>query len=185
MLEDFLIKLIDALPIALVALPFGWLGSLAQSYFSAKGKNLATKEDIEEITKKVEAVKLNFINSSTKSSALINRKIQAFDSISRLLSEAKIYCLHQSDENDYAADFPPHQSEETQQKGVALREEIIKNQILLSDSLCENLFGCTHQLFELADKEKDRKPFSREYDVTREHITKTLNQMKKELFGDD
>lgn len=44
---------------------------LLPSYFSEKGKNLATKEDISEITKKIEEVKIEF---SSKSHALTKRR---------------------------------------------------------------------------------------------------------------
>jgi hypothetical protein len=44
--------------ILIAALVIGWLiKSFMPSYFSEKGKNVATKEDIEEITKKIEGVK--------------------------------------------------------------------------------------------------------------------------------
>lgn len=41
-----------------------WLKSYLPSYFSEKGKLLAHKEDIEAITKKIEAVKSDFTNST-------------------------------------------------------------------------------------------------------------------------
>jgi hypothetical protein len=44
---------------------------LLPSYFSEKGKNLATKEDISEITKKIEEVKMEF---SSKSHTLIKKR---------------------------------------------------------------------------------------------------------------
>lgn len=37
-----------------------------KSYFTEKGKNLATREDIEEITKKVEAIKVEFIKETER-----------------------------------------------------------------------------------------------------------------------
>lgn len=88
-MEEFLTKIIDALPILLVALPAGWLGSLAQSYFSEKGKNLATKEDIQEITAKVEYVKGQFSKKHLRSKSYIERQIRAYDEISHQLKEIK------------------------------------------------------------------------------------------------
>lgn len=44
---------------------------LLTSYFSEKGKNLATKEDIAEITKKIEEVKMEFSN---RSHALVKKR---------------------------------------------------------------------------------------------------------------
>lgn len=50
----------NELTIALIALACGWLGSMSKSYFLEKGKTLATKENIEEITREVESIKLQF-----------------------------------------------------------------------------------------------------------------------------
>jgi hypothetical protein len=40
--------------------------ALFKSYFTEKGKNLATKEDVEDITKKVESIKTEFIKETEK-----------------------------------------------------------------------------------------------------------------------
>lgn len=82
-MEQFILKIIDALPILLVALPAGWLGSVAQSYFNEKGKNLATKEDIEEITEKVETVKNQLSASYKKTSYYIEQQLLAYREIDR------------------------------------------------------------------------------------------------------
>lgn len=51
-----------------------------KSYFSEKGKNVATKEDIEEITMKVEAIKNEFsLFSQSKADYLKDRKESALD----------------------------------------------------------------------------------------------------------
>jgi len=86
-MEEFFIKIINALPILLVALPAGWIGSMAQSYFNEKGKNVATKQDIQEITEKVEFVKNHFTKKHLRSKAYIERQISAYDSIFQSLYE--------------------------------------------------------------------------------------------------
>ena len=50
----------DYILIPLLSLLFGYLGVFFKSYSKKKGENLATKEDIAEITKKIEEVKNQF-----------------------------------------------------------------------------------------------------------------------------
>ena len=58
--------MIDFVQIALqiILILIGLYLALVKSYFQEKGKNIATKEDIEEITQKVEKIK-NDLNYST------------------------------------------------------------------------------------------------------------------------
>lgn len=58
------------------------LNKYLPSYFSEKGKNLATKEDIEEITSKVEKVKFQLENDKTN----INKKKEIYELISQSLN---------------------------------------------------------------------------------------------------
>jgi len=73
------------------------------SYSSEKGKNLATKEDIEEITRKVEDVKSGYIAEierlkvdlsvlSRKHSILLDEKIRVFKKLQKRLVDFKKYC---------------------------------------------------------------------------------------------
>jgi ABC-type bacteriocin/lantibiotic exporter with double-glycine peptidase domain len=55
------------------------VGKLLPSYFSKKGENLATKEDISEITQKIEEVKIEF---SSKSHTLIKKR-ETYEKICR------------------------------------------------------------------------------------------------------
>ena len=76
--------------------------SLLPSYFSQKGKNLATKEDIEEITGKIESIKANYslelerakdeisYYSQTRNiplKVLHSKQIEFFDELSPLIVE--------------------------------------------------------------------------------------------------
>lgn len=73
------------------------------SYSSEKGKNLATKEDIAEITQKVEEVKSTYIEElerlkvelsllSKKHSILFDEKIRVFKKLQKRLVDFKKYC---------------------------------------------------------------------------------------------
>ena len=77
----------NELTIVLIALACGWLGSMAKSYFLEKGKNLATKEDIQEITAKIEFVKNQFSKKHLRSKYYIERQIRAYDEICHQLNE--------------------------------------------------------------------------------------------------
>src|ERR1700752_1622843 len=50
----------------IILILFGCYLAFGKSYFTEKGKNLATKEDIEDITKKVEGIKTEFIKETEK-----------------------------------------------------------------------------------------------------------------------
>ena len=73
------------------------------SYSAEKGKNLATKEDISEITKKVEDVKSEYVMEleklkvdlallSKKHDILLDEKIRVFKKLQKRLVEFKRYC---------------------------------------------------------------------------------------------
>ena len=83
-----------------------FLKNYLPNYFSEKGKNLATKEDISEITEKIESVKNSFALSQEKVKAELQVKSalqQAFQSkclealiaINELLVEIHLYCWKQ------------------------------------------------------------------------------------------
>lgn len=73
------------------------------SYSSEKGKNLATREDIEEITRKVEEVKSGYVVEleklkvemsvlSRKHDILIDEKVRVFKKLQKRLVDFKKYC---------------------------------------------------------------------------------------------
>ena len=73
------------------------------SYSSEKGKNLATKEDIEEITRKVEEVKTEYLGElerlkvelsvlSRKHDILLDEKVRVFNKLQKRLVDFKKYC---------------------------------------------------------------------------------------------
>ncbi len=64
---QILILILQIVFIALGILGFFYIKNLLPSYFSEKGKNLATKEDIEEITEKIKSVETKIkIKESSK-----------------------------------------------------------------------------------------------------------------------
>ncbi|EIE1223058.1 hypothetical protein LCX91_004909 [Vibrio parahaemolyticus] len=86
------------------------------SYSSEKGKNLATKEDIEDITRKVESTKNEYIADierlkvelllvSRKHDILLDEKIRVFKKLQKRLVDFKKYCEAAIGSNDCRGDF--------------------------------------------------------------------------------
>ncbi len=89
------------------------------SYTSEKGKNLATKEDIEEITNKVEEVKSSYVAEierlkvdlsilSRKHNILLDEKIRVFKKLQKRLVEFKKYCEAALGSYDERGEFHPN-----------------------------------------------------------------------------
>ena len=89
------------------------------SYSSEKGKNLATKEDIEEITRKVETIKVEYIAEieklkvdlsvlSRKHDILLDEKIRVFKKVQKRLVEFKKYCEAALGSFDQRGEFHPN-----------------------------------------------------------------------------
>ncbi|ELU4011434.1 hypothetical protein QPB16_004371 [Vibrio vulnificus] len=86
------------------------------SYSSEKGKNLATKEDIEDITRKVESTKNEYIADierlkvelslvSRKHDILLDEKIRVFKKLQKRLVDFKKYCEAAIGSYDSRGDF--------------------------------------------------------------------------------
>jgi hypothetical protein len=89
------------------------------SYSSEKGKNLATKEDIEEITRKVEDVKVGYVAEierlkmdlsilSRKHNILLDEKVRVFKKLQKRLVEFKKYCEAALGSYDKRGEFHPN-----------------------------------------------------------------------------
>ncbi|EPC03355.1 hypothetical protein L861_17590 [Litchfieldella anticariensis FP35 = DSM 16096] len=89
------------------------------SYSSEKGKNLATKEDVEEITRKVEGVKVEYVAEierlkvdlslfSRKNTILLDEKIRVFKRLQKRLVDFKKYCEAALGEYDERGEFHPN-----------------------------------------------------------------------------
>jgi hypothetical protein len=89
------------------------------SYSSEKGKNLATKEDIEEITRKVEDVKSGYVAEierlkvdlsvlSRKHNILLDEKIRVFKKLQKRLVDFKKYCEAALGSYDERGEFHPN-----------------------------------------------------------------------------
>ncbi|MBD1571589.1 hypothetical protein [Aliivibrio sp. S10_S31] len=127
------------------------------SYSSEKGKNLATKEDIEEITRKVESTKNEYISDierlkvdlallSRKHDILLDEKIRVFKKLQKRLVDFKKYCEAALGSYDCRGEFHPNLEvlDENIDKSTllhitALHEIMQKDFIFLSDKSKEIL----------------------------------------------
>jgi len=66
--------LIELSILAVVVLLYFTIKNFIPSYFNEKGKNIATKEDIEEITRKVENIKLEISNLHFQKNDLLEKR---------------------------------------------------------------------------------------------------------------
>lgn len=89
------------------------------SYSAEKGKNLATKEDIEEITRRVEDVKSGYVAEierlkvdlsilSRKHNILLDEKIRVFKKLQKRLVDFKKYCEAALGSYDERGEFHPN-----------------------------------------------------------------------------
>lgn len=89
------------------------------SYSAEKGKNLATKEDVEEITRKVEDVKSGYVAEierlkvdlsvlSKKHNILLDEKVRVFKKLQKRLVDFKKYCEAALGSYDKRSEFHPN-----------------------------------------------------------------------------
>lgn len=115
------------------------------SYSNEKGKNLATKEDIEEITKKVEGIKNEYISEveqlkaklvlfSRKNNILFDEKVRVFKELQKALVSFKRYCEAALGTYDTRGEFHPTlESLDEADKKSALMHIHALHQIQLED----------------------------------------------------
>jgi hypothetical protein len=118
-------KYMDLILIGLQVLVLLGIGSLFLfrkylfSYSSEKGKNLATKEDVGDITRKVEEVKTGYVSEierlkvdlsllSRKNNILLDEKIRVFKKLQKRLVDFKKYCEAVLGSYDDRGEFHPN-----------------------------------------------------------------------------
>jgi hypothetical protein len=80
--------LLQALTLFMVAVLVAITRRAAPSFLAEKGKNLATKQDIAEITREVEQVKLAFAEHQLRSSRVFEKQLEAVDGTYERLHDA-------------------------------------------------------------------------------------------------
>lgn len=185
MLENFLIFL-NIVPDSILILSASLLGSYIGSYISAKGKNLATREDIANITEKIEFVKHRFETLQLKSSALVERQLKAFDEISHELIELQIYCIRETQHSEHAVPFQELPQKSTFQRATYILEIAHRQRIYISKEVFEQLadlaktvfmLGCAEMHVESVGEVSDK-----EYESVRLKAKKITSDLHDILF---
>ena len=143
----------NELTIALIALACGWFGSMAKSYFLEKGKNLATKEDIQEITAKVEFVKNHFTNKHLRSKAYIERQLRAYDEICHKLNEIIKTSYKDNGEIEFIDEHGHKYSKDKHTLATALLDKLDEHLIFVSAEVCATTTEVINALFNLSKTE--------------------------------
>lgn len=131
----------------------GLLIGLLKSYFSEKGKNLATKEDIESITEKIESVKANFQTSFVKSEAYISRQLKAYDELTEAIVEVRIHCFREGQQSEHAVPYSEIPQKSSFQRAMLLSELILKHEGFISKGLIEKINSFTNDVVGLGHME--------------------------------
>jgi hypothetical protein len=160
------ITIILQIAIIIILLVGGWMiKNYLPSYFSEKGKNLATKEDIEEITRKVESVKSEIHQISAIEQAKRELKYEAcLDA----LSVIDAFFSH------YFTELKP-----TPQEANTARARECHSKLILSCENTEIIEKFAEIMFGPADPNTGQKPKT-------DLLNEFRNLVRKELgFGDE
>jgi|GEM_PF-3933316 len=169
----------------------GLSGAYLSSYSKEKAKNLATKEDIGQITKEIELIKNHFSKKNQKSEAYINRQIAALDLVYKEMYRLRMHYFETGripitkyDEQDFNdelknADAIIHLVEE---HGMYLTPMAIEQLTFLSNDILE-LIDYKHSEYEKGESGILLVP--EEYFETIETRTKLIQQcLKREVFDE-
>lgn len=170
-----------------IALLVGCLIGLLKSYHSEKGKNLATKEDIEDITRKIEGVKADYQKSFVKSEGYISRQLQAYDEISDAIMELRIHCFRESQESEHAVPYAEIPQKSAFQRAMLLRELGLKHEGFIGTELSQKIDAFSQNIFMMGHMEMyaDHKPEALDkgfYSSVLTSTTELLKDMREELF---
>lgn len=116
--------------------------SFFPAYFGEKGKNVATKEDIAEITRKVEEVKLVFTEYQVRSSRIFEKQLEAIHGTYERLHDADEFVKHMVHPYQLGGD----EEERKRQTGAADKFNDLsgfywKHKLYLPEDLCAQVEG--------------------------------------------
>jgi hypothetical protein len=110
------------------------------SYLSEKGKNLATKQDIAEITREIESVKATFLEHQTQFSLFHQKRSDAISGTYELLHDATEFVGHMVDPVQLGGDAAEAQRQE---RGIDTFNKLSafywKHKIYLPETICEKM----------------------------------------------
>jgi hypothetical protein len=119
--------------------------SFFPAYVGEKGKNLATKEDIAEITRKVEEVKLVFAEYQVRSSRVFEKQLEAVHGTYERLHDADEFVKHMVHPVQLGGDEEEHNRRtEAAAKFNDLSGFYWKHKLYLPEDLCEQVEALLH-----------------------------------------
>jgi signal transduction protein with GAF and PtsI domain len=152
----------------LILLAVGLLALISRyslsSYLSEKGKNLATKQDIAEITREIESVKATFLEHQTQFSLFHQKRSEAISGTYELLHDATEFVRHMVDPVQFGGDAAEVQRRE---RGIDAFNKLSsfywKHKIYLPETICEKMEVVLSTIKEAASN----------YTIARENHTNT------------
>ncbi len=159
-----------------------------KEYIQQKGKDIATKEDIEEITSKIENVKQQIELNGIKSENLIREKIRAFKGLLGLLNTIKIYCSRELEESEHAVPVTVLENTSTFQKAVHLKEYVRINTLFLNREICKSAISVSHDVFMCGHMEmasETNSEIKKQKDIycsIIQSIDELIDKMKKDIY---
>jgi hypothetical protein len=110
------------------------------SYLSEKGKNLATKQDIAEITREIESVKATFLEHQTQFSLFHQKRSEAIAGTYELLHDPIELVRHMVNPLQFGGDIEEVQRQE---RGMDAYNKLatfyLKHKVYLPENICEEI----------------------------------------------
>lgn len=129
------------------------IGQVIKSYMSEKSKNFATKQDIENITEKIERVK-NIVSLDHKRSfALVERQIGALDEMLPLVQEFQTYCFRSMDGSEHSVPAFEISKKSSFQRATEIREKLNNNYPFLPKATRDCLNNLSQFAFDIGTME--------------------------------
>jgi uncharacterized membrane protein len=182
---DPLNTVLNAIEILLIIVGGFFLKSYLPTYFAEKGKNLATKEDIKDITDKVESIRLEYARRQHKHEIAFGKEFEILSEVWNTLVDLRIATQGLRPLLDYV-----HPNETDEERKVnrlqkfaesfeVFASTVVKNQPFYPEDVYESLFQIMMISREEADEYSHRDPNKRPLDS--QYWDNALNNQKKIL----
>jgi len=182
---DPLNTVLNIVEIVLIIVGGFFLKSYLPTYFGEKGKNLATKEDIKDITDKVEAVRSEYARRQHMHDIAFDKEFEILSEVWKTLVDLRSATQGLRPVFDYV---DPNESEEERKKKRLQKfaecynifaGTVAKNQPFYPKDLYDSLFEISMISHDEADQYSHRDPNMRPID--RQYWDNALNNQKKIL----
>jgi hypothetical protein len=157
------------------------------SYLSEKGKNLATKQDIAEITREIESVKATFLEHQTQFSLFTQKRSEAIGGTYELLHDPIEFVRHMVSPLQYGGDAEEVQR---QKQGEDAFNKLVgfylKHKIYLPENICEEIDVVLSTIMEVFTKYRIGREMTENiqlwhgaYETMRDKVPQLYTQLEK------